>query len=317
MFGAGRFRVPFRVREDPAVAEPEDAPGDVDTAATWLRTCKPAWAALVRGCGQPCVGDFSMALRVLVTDSGMVFTGEQPPTGPPRHARSNSMANAVVRDAVLALQRRAGAAAAAAVSATSAGPSVISPMVIHGLAQGLVAGTQTHNAGMLSGLIQIARGETPQGLSAPPLVLRLSLRPLSGLHVGTAPDGTPMLEFATTHANALIVFPRCVVVVEPTMRRPLQGVLTWLQCVFGVRVVGVGPSLRCPAEDLQLCTSIAAVVALTIVANVLPQHDPTHTTGAHLQAVCDWTYEHLHWFLRLLVVAYREDREDRENNKTD
>lgn len=309
MSGAGRFRVPFRAREHPVVAEPEDAPGDVDTAATWLRTCKPAWTALVRGCGQPCVGDFSMALRVLVTETGTVFTGEQPPTGPLRHARSNSMANAVVRDAVLALQRRAGAA-------TSATSAAISPMVIHGLAQGLVAGTQTHNAGMLSGLIQIARGETPQGLSAPPLVLRLSLRPLSALRVGAAPDGTPILEFGTTHANALIVFPRCVVVVEPTMQRPLHGVLTWLQCVFGVRVVGVGPSLRCPAEDLQLCTSIAAVVALTIVTNALPQHDPTHTTGAYLQAVCDWTYEHLHWFLRLLVVAYREDREDHRAKST-
>jgi hypothetical protein len=86
--------------------------------------------------------------------------------------------------------------------------------------------------------------------------------------------------------------------------------------VFGVRVVGVGPSLRCPAEDLQLCTSIAAVVALTIVTNALPQHDPTHTTGAYLQAVCDWTYEHLHWFLRLLVVAYREDREDHRAKST-
>jgi hypothetical protein len=296
MDGGGRdveFRVPFPESVRAAAQAHNAHGGDIEGAAEWLRTSNTAWTALAQGCGRACFGDFSMALQVLVLENGSVYTGESLPAAHARHSHTRAVTNAVVRDGVHGLQKR-----------TDDGPPT-SPLITHALVQGLVGDTHTHNAGMLAGLVHIARGETPHGADAPPLVLRISLRPMSALRLARRPDGTQHLMFATTHANALVLFPRCVVVVEPTLRQPVKTLVEWLQRVTGVRVVGVGPTLRCPAADLPLCTSIAAVVALAMVANMAPQHRAAHTTQAHLQTVCDWAHARLHWFLRLLGIAHQ------------
>jgi hypothetical protein len=291
----GLFRVPFGEAVRSSAQASDALAGDIEGAAEWLRTCGTAWTSLTQDCGQPCFGDFSLVLQVLVMDNGNVYVGDPPSGGQFRVSYTRAMANAVVREGVHGLQRRA--------AGTPAG--TITPLVTHGLVQALVGDTHTHNAAMLPALLRIARGETPQGADAPPLVLRVSLRPMSALRLAKRADGSPHLVFATTHANALVLFPRCAVVVEPTLRKPIRPLVEWLQLATSVRVVGVGPSLRCPAADLPLCTSIAAVVTLALVANVAPQHRATHTSQAHLQAVCDWAHARLHWFLRLLVIAYQ------------
>ena len=226
---------------------------------------------------------FAVVLQVLVVPSGGVFVGYQ-------HGRA--FAPAVVREGVRLLR-----SAHEHHRRHSAG---CGPLVPLRLMQTLVHKTHEHNLGVLRAIA----GHAGHG----GMVVRLSLRPLAALTIDAAhqldsPWPEFRLRFANTHANALIVRPGRVVLVEPTLAAPLPSMATlMLRLAPQAEVLTVHAPAHGPAADLPLCTVTAAVVALAILANMDTCHSGS-SSQTNAQNISDWAHDHMHWFLRLLGAA--------------
>lgn len=133
-------------------------------------------------------------------------------------------------------------------------------------------------------------------------VLRVSLRPLVHL---AANDAVGTVWFRSTHANALVLMPGRVVLVDPAAPAPLGAVVAALRAVLGpVGDLDAAAFLThanpywSPVADLSLCTLGAAVLVLCILANA-----DLITDGQALTNLVTWVHTRQHWFLRAFAAA--------------
>ena len=310
------FRVPFpdAILRDRRTTEPT---ARLDVTADMLRTSSALWSRLATAAWVPASasasasasrGGFSLALEVLVSSNGTIYTGNNAALRP---SHTRAVANVFVREGVRLLQTSANI------------PTGTAMHLMHVLIQK----THHHNSHILHAIITAAGGGEADASSVeagtgggagagagtgtgtvlpqcPPLVVRVSVRSLTTITYVPEAD---RLQFSVTHANAMVVYPRCVVLVEPTLLYPIAGLVTLLRKVCKCTIMVAVAQPHSLTADLPLCTVTAAVVVLCILANVRdPAALPPATCAALLQAVSKWAHEQMHWFLRLLIAASSE-----------
>ncbi len=174
----------------------------------------------------------------------------------------------------------------------------------HGMLQGraavvardIVRPMAHRNVSALSAIHQVLAAET-SGLCITTLVLRISIRSVKQMGAGEEEAW-----FRNTHANALIVHPGHMILVEPSFPTPMPSLVNKLAEVFRIMPMCTHSTGVAPVTNLALCTLSAAVLTLCLLANP----DVTQTQ-AGLSALTQWVHRHQHWLLRRLTASVLSD----------
>lgn len=169
----------------------------------------------------------------------------------------------------------------------------MSETLIQGAARRAATAMTRENCSALLAARRVLRGDA--GPSVRVLVLRVSIRSLKCM---TTHDEDAV--FDRTHANALVIRPGSMTVLEPMGPAPMQRVLDALGRVLAPHTTLVSRSLRHPPPlaRTSLCTLAAAVLVLTVLAN------PDHATSQEgLDQLTAWVNSHQHYLLRCITAS--------------